>query len=55
MQQNDNYGKIKGKKQRKLKLQIKQRRLRAITLQEAIEKSTILPLQYWKISNLIAP
>ena len=34
---------------------IRQRRLRAISIQEAIEKSQRLLSQYWKNCNLIAP
>ena len=45
------YGKSR-KEAKKTDAKIKQRRLRAITLQGAIEKSQILLLQYWKYEQL---
>ena len=46
----DNYIKERSKD---FILKIKQIRLRAITLQGAIEKSLILRKQYWKMNNYI--
>ena len=34
---------------------MKQRRLKALTLQQTLEKRPILVLQYWKKDNFIAP